>query len=408
MTYPRQGPSDPHSTPRSSLPARVRQRRCANEWNGIADAGFYVDATPATAILGRGEAVVRPAAFTLEIRKIAGTTMHHGSTKLSALRIDDYNVEVRDAEGHIGDRANKRAFKEMIDEWRGRLRAIGGDPLGALDTNELYKDKRGLERILLEGSPEAAGLMLGAIEDFAQELCGVLHRILDLDSWRDTRRVVIGGGFRERRVGELAIGRTAVLIKVAGKSVDLVPIRYHPDEAGLIGSIHLAPRRVIEGFDGILAVDIGGTNLRVGVVEPGPNPDLSQPRIWRCELWRHKDSEPSRDEAVDRLVSMLRKFTRIAEQSDFRLAPFIGIACPGRIRADGSIACGAQNLPGDWEDPQFNIARRIEDALAGSTIVVHNDAVVQGLSELPFMRNVPTWGVITIGTGLGNARFTND
>src|SRR6266403_2471686 len=34
--------------------------------------------------------------------------------------------------------------------------------------------------------------MLGAIEDFAQELCGVLHRILDLDSWRDTRRVVIG------------------------------------------------------------------------------------------------------------------------------------------------------------------------------------------------------------------------
>jgi hypothetical protein len=33
-----------------------------------------------------------------------------------------------------------------------------------------------------EGSPEDAGLMLGAFEDFAQELCGVLHHILDLDS----------------------------------------------------------------------------------------------------------------------------------------------------------------------------------------------------------------------------------
>lgn len=38
---------------------------------------------------------------------------------------------------------------------------------------------------------------------------------------------------------------------------------------------------------------------------------------------------------------------------------------------------------------------------------MHNDAVVQGLSEAPFMRDVERWGVMTIGTGLGNARFTN-
>ena len=41
------------------------------------------------------------------------------------------------------------------------------------------------------------------------------------------------------------------------------------------------------------------------------------------------------------------------------------------------------------------------------TILMHNDAVVQGLSELPFMRDVKHWGALTIGTGLGNARFTN-
>jgi hypothetical protein len=34
-------------------------------------------------------------------------------------------------------------------------------------------------------------------------------------------------------------------------------------------------------------------------------------------------------------------------------------------------------------------------------------AVVQGFSEIPFMQDVKHWGVLTIGTGLGNARFTN-
>jgi hypothetical protein len=41
------------------------------------------------------------------------------------------------------------------------------------------------------------------------------------------------------------------------------------------------------------------------------------------------------------------------------------------------------------------------------TIVLHNDAVVQGLSETPNMGDVERWGVLTIGTGLGNARFSN-
>jgi hypothetical protein len=40
-------------------------------------------------------------------------------------------------------------------------------------------------------------------------------------------------------------------------------------------------------------------------------------------------------------------------------------------------------------------------------VVMHNDAVVQGLSQLPHMQDCKHWGVLTIGTGLGNARFTN-
>jgi hypothetical protein len=42
-----------------------------------------------------------------------------------------------------------------------------------------------------------------------------------------------------------------------------------------------------------------------------------------------------------------------------------------------------------------------------TTVIMHSDAVVQGLSELPFIQDVKQWGILTIGTGLGNAVFTN-
>ena len=42
-----------------------------------------------------------------------------------------------------------------------------------------------------------------------------------------------------------------------------------------------------------------------------------------------------------------------------------------------------------------------------TAVLMHNDDVAQGLSEVPFMQDVERWGVLTIGTGLGNARFTN-
>jgi predicted NBD/HSP70 family sugar kinase len=94
------------------------------------------------------------------------------------------------------------------------------------------------------------------------------------------------------------------------------------------------------------------------------------------------------------------------------LAPLIGIGCPGIIREDGSIETGAQNLPGNWQSSKFNLAGALCQAIPHigtheTVVVIHNDAVVQGLSELPAMQDYERWSVLTIGTGLGNARFTN-
>ena len=73
---------------------------------------------------------------------------------------------------------------------------------------------------------------------------------------------------------------------------------------------------------------------------------------------------------------------------------------------------GAQNLPGNWQSNKFNLPAAIQSlipAIGGEklSIVLHNDAVVQGLSEIPFMTDVQKWGIFTIGTGLGNACFSN-
>jgi predicted NBD/HSP70 family sugar kinase len=101
-----------------------------------------------------------------------------------------------------------------------------------------------------------------------------------------------------------------------------------------------------------------------------------------------------------------------AHKQKLHLAPFIGIGCPGVIEADGSIDRGADNLPGKWDGKKFNLPLALLEAIPqildhDTVIVMHNDAVVQGLSERPFMDDVEHWGVLTIGTGLGNAQFHN-
>src|SRR4029077_1667739 len=128
-------------------------------------------------------------------------------------------------------------------------------------------------------------------------------------------RIVIGGGFRDSRLGELAIARTEIILKAEEFKNEILPIRHHPDEAGLIGALHLAPSWIFEGHDSILAVDIGGTNIRCGVVETRrkKSPDLTKACIWKSELWRHADGEPSREQAVKRLVKMLEELIGLSE-----------------------------------------------------------------------------------------------
>ena len=154
--------------------------------------------------------------------------------------------------------------------------------------------------------------------------------------------------------------------------------------------------------------------MRAGVVsfkndKSKPFPDLVVEKI---DLWRHADEETKRDDAAGRIVSMLNDLVSWSEKKGLKLVPVIGVGCPGHIDADGSIERGAQNLPGNWESSRFNLPGYLQTEIPKiggeeTLVIMHNDAVIQGLSDYPNSREHKRWAVLTIGTGLGNARFTN-
>lgn len=337
----------------------------------------------------------------------------HGTSQLPSVIVDSYNIEIRDADGFVGDRANKQAFRDILDTARKLQRkAVGDDAVGKKDTDEI--SKKTIDDLLMDGDPRAAAIVHTAVEQFAQELAGVVKRFLKTRAWRDTQRIAVGGGMRQSRAGEIAIHRATLLLHDDGTDVELVPIRHHPDEAGLVGAVHLAPAWVFRGHDAILAVDIGGTNIRAGVVELNQkkSPTLEKAKVWKSQLWRHADDKIKRDAAVEKLADMLKKMISAAKKEKIELAPFIGIGCPGVIERDGTIDRGAQNLPGNWSGKDFHLPQDLRALIPAieeqeTAVLMHNDAVVQGLSQLPFMRDIEGWGVLTIGTGLGNARFSN-
>src|SRR4051794_35817 len=250
------------------------------------------------------DAVTAPAAFGV-----------HGAARLPAVDVDSYNLELKDDDGFLGDRASRQAFHTILENWRKPLRRVGADPFGETPSDDLSRPK--LDALLKEGDVEAATVIQSAIEDYAQELAMVTRRFLKAKAWAGTERIAMGGGFRDSRIGKLAIARANLILKADGIKVDMVPIHHDPDEAALIGSLFLAPAWIFKGHDSILAVDIGGTNIRAGVVLPNvaKAADLTKASVLKVEKWRHADEEKlKREDAVEQLIGMLKDLMKRAKK----------------------------------------------------------------------------------------------
>lgn len=361
---------------------------------------------------GNGNGSGDTSASDLRAQRELGVLGPHGELALPSVTIDGYSLELRDGEGYVGDTASRTAFRHMLDAWRTLLASMAGkDPLGRKETGDYSKER--LDEMLAADGP-AAQAIRAAQEDYALQFSDVVERFLAHKSWRGVERVIVGGGFHQSEVGKHAIARAAELLAERKVGVELRTLHHHADEGGLIGWVHLAPTALLQSYDAILAVDIGGTNVRCGIVLTHLHkaPDMSKAEVLRREKWRHAHDDPRRDELVEGVAGILEELLDFAAKKKIRVAPFIGVGCPGLICEDGSIAGGTQNLPGNWESTRFHLPRDLCERLPtigdGRTqVCLHNDAVVQGLSELPFTQDVKRWAVLTVGTGLGNASYTN-
>ena len=131
--------------------------------------------------------------------------------------------------GFVGDRASGRAFRAILEDWRAKLAAHGEDPFGDLPTEEISKSK--LDKMLAGADPLAAGLVHTVVEEYAVELATVARRFLRLKDWQGTERIVIGGGFSASHIGELAMGRAAIVLAGEGDR-DRAPHHHQPSRQG--------------------------------------------------------------------------------------------------------------------------------------------------------------------------------
>ena len=131
-----------------------------------------------------------------------------------------------------------------------------------------------------------------------------------------------------------------------------------------------------------LAIDIGGTHLKAGVLSPDGVMSTGPARVETP----HPAAPDAVVEALDELVRPLGRFQRIS------------IGFPGVVR--GSRVLTAPNLGNEaWQD--FQLAKVLAVRL-GAPARLANDATVQGLGVIA---RQGLECVITLGTGMGFALF---
>ena len=89
--------------------------------------------------------------------KISKPVAVHGNAQLRAVEVNSYNIEIRDDEGFIGDRASKGAFRAVLEAYRETARNRGTDPFGDIQSDEITKEQ--LDEILHSRGYDGGGYL---------------------------------------------------------------------------------------------------------------------------------------------------------------------------------------------------------------------------------------------------------
>jgi glucokinase len=143
----------------------------------------------------------------------------------------------------------------------------------------------------------------------------------------------------------------------------------------------------------ILAVDFGGTNIRVAHFTQ-PHPPASQ------QLKRPTEAQEGPSKVLERLKDAIRELLP-EDDSDVK----IGIAAPGPLDPVEGVILSAPNLAG-WTD--IPLRKQLEDTF-GYPVYLGNDANLAALGEWKHGAGVGTTDMIylTISTGIGGGVITH-
>jgi hypothetical protein len=187
------------------------------------------------------------------------------------VEIDSFNIELKDDEGFLGDRASKGAFRDILEKWR----QSGEDPFGKEPTENI--SKKVLDTILVATTPRPRRSCT-APSRTSRRSSLTSPAVSSRRGLGQDRAHRVGGGFCDSRLGELAIARTEIILKADDFKIEMLPIRHHPDDAGLIGALHLAPSWIFEGHDSILAVTSAGPTSAAALSRRAARSPRTSPR----------------------------------------------------------------------------------------------------------------------------------
>lgn len=142
------------------------------------------------------------------------------------------------------------------------------------------------------------------------------------------------------------------------------------------------------GQDRVIAVDLGGTNIRVAIVS----------REGKIDQFRSRAAVANEgvEAVLDRIVAMI---SEAAVHADLGVDTPVGIVAPGPLNPDEGVVYFAPNLPG-WHD--IPLGKELSDRLE-RRVVIGNDANCAALGEAMFgaAKHVENLIYLALGTGIG-------
>ncbi len=140
----------------------------------------------------------------------------------------------------------------------------------------------------------------------------------------------------------------------------------------------------------VIAVDIGGTNLRFGIVE-------KTGQIIH-KIVRPTEADAGKDAVIKNIINGIDKILTLSKNKKPSIIG-ISLATPGFIDIDKGIITFSPNLPG-WRN--VNLGKIIKDSL-GIPVTIENDANAAAFGErwLGAGKNSSNLICITMGTGIG-------